>query len=76
MKYKFFYFLSLSIIIFSCSLYYKQYLPNYLNHSIVMLLVIMFFYLFIFSCSSNRFSILFNPIYKVDVLCSKEDVVG
>ncbi|OUO71082.1 hypothetical protein B5F64_03510 [Thomasclavelia spiroformis] len=54
MKYKFFYFLSLSIIIFSCSLYYKQYLPNYLNHSIVILLVIMFFYLFIFLNKHKR----------------------
>lgn len=45
MKYKNFYFLLSSIIIFSCSLYYKQYLPNYLNHSIVILLIIIYIYI-------------------------------
>lgn len=48
-KYKYFnqrnilYLLLLSCIIFSCSLYYKRYLPDYLIHSIVIFLVILFF---------------------------------
>lgn len=37
------YLLLLSCITFSCSLYYKRYLPDYLTHSIVILLIILFF---------------------------------
>lgn len=37
------YLLLLSSITFSCSLYYKRYLPDYLTHSIVILLIILFF---------------------------------
>lgn len=44
MKHKPFYFLLLSIIVFSYSLYYKQYFPYYINHSIVILLIIIFLY--------------------------------
>lgn len=37
------YLLLLSCITFSCSLYYKRYLPDYLTHSFVILLIILFF---------------------------------
>lgn len=36
--------LILSIIVFSCSLYYKRYLPDYIIHSLVILLIILFFF--------------------------------
>jgi len=36
------YFILISNIIFSCSLYYKRYLPNYIIHSITILLIILF----------------------------------
>lgn len=48
-KYKYFnkknilYLLLISCITFSCSLYYKRYLPDYLTHSIVIFLIILFF---------------------------------
>lgn len=64
MKYNFFYFLSLSIIIFSCSLYYKQYLPNYLNHSIILLLIIIFFYLLIF-LNKHRFTKIISLVLSI-----------
>ena len=42
----------ISSITFSCSLYYKRYLPDYLIHSIVIFLVILFFY---FSFLLNKY---------------------
>lgn len=48
------FFILISIIVFSCSLYYKRYLPDYLMHSIIIFLIIMFF------C----FPILFNKYKK------------
>lgn len=57
----------ISSITFSCSLYYKRYLPDYLIHSIVIFLVILFFY---FSFLLNKYKKQHNFIKLISLMIS------
>lgn len=57
----------ISSITFSCSLYYKRYLPDYLIHSIVIFLVILFFY---FSFLLNKYKKQHNFIKSISIIIS------
>lgn len=59
--------LILSIIVFSCSLYYKRYLPDYIIHSLVILLIILFFF---FSYLLKKYKKQQNFIKTISILAS------